>query len=413
MNDRLNKILLFLKEIEKLKLIKRIPYLSDGITIEDDAQHSWYVAMMLLTLEKEFSNEFDTLRTLKMLLLHDLVEIHTGDDWVTTKEAKELKRQKELESADKIFPILPNDLSQEFRELWEEYDLGMTTEAKIAKGLDKLSYSLQYNISNKIKWYKGNDTVEEVIQYAGPHLKVEEVLERIMEVLMKEREENERKGINASPKIKVKAIIFDYDLTLADTRDNYARARQDLTDFHDISFENIDQKVLWGGNPRMIARAIKEANSDNQEADKFEDLLIKYTLKHCSEAVILHQDFLKRLRTVGIKLGIVTGNLEEAINEVLKNPQNSGVKFDLVSGQVKGIEKKKPEMIKGILDKWNIDPSESIYVGDHVNDIIAAKEAGTMSCAVATGLHSEEELLIQKPDILIRELIDLEKYLDL
>jgi putative hydrolases of HD superfamily len=187
MNRRLSKIIRFLKEIEKLKLVKRIPYLSDKKTLEDDAQHSWHIAMMFLVLEKEFKNKFDSLKILKMILVHDLVEIHTGDDWVTTKEEKMKKHLAEIESANKIFPILPTDLSKELRTLWEEYDKGKTTEAKIAKGLDKLSYSLQYVISNKINWpEEGNIMTQR--EYARPYLEDIPAMFTIMESILKENE---------------------------------------------------------------------------------------------------------------------------------------------------------------------------------------------------------------------------------
>ena len=199
MDKRLHKILDFIREIEKLKLIKRVPYLSDKKTIEDDAQHSWHLAMMVLVLEKEFKNKFNVNQTIKLALIHDLVEIYTGDDWVTTAEEKIQKRKNEVASADKIFPILPDDLSKEMRELWEEYDEGKTIEAKIAKGLDKLIYSLQYNVAEKVNWFKEGDTIPETIEYAKKHLTIEPVMNEIMDILMDERAQKEEKGMSATP----------------------------------------------------------------------------------------------------------------------------------------------------------------------------------------------------------------------
>lgn len=199
MNKRLNKILDFVREIEKLKLIQRVPYLSDKKTIEDDTQHSWHLAMMVLVLEKEFQNKFDINQAIKLALVHDLVEIYTGDDWVTTAEEKIQKRKNEIASADKIFPILPDDLSQEMRKLWEEYEDGKTIEAKIVKGLDKLIYSLQYNVAEKVNWFKEGDTIPETIEYARPHLDIEPVMREIMDILMNERAEKEAKGMQGMP----------------------------------------------------------------------------------------------------------------------------------------------------------------------------------------------------------------------
>ncbi len=199
MNKRLNKILDFVREIEKLKLIQRVPYLSDKKTIEDDTQHSWHLAMMVLVLEKEFQNKFDINRAIKLALVHDLVEIYTGDDWVTTAEEKAQKRRNEIASADKIFPILPNDLSEEMREIWEEYEDGKTIEAKIVKGLDKLIYSLQYNVAEKVHWFREGDTIPETIEYAKPHLEIEPVMKEIMDILMNERAEKEANGMYGMP----------------------------------------------------------------------------------------------------------------------------------------------------------------------------------------------------------------------
>ena len=190
MNKRLNKIFDFLCEIEKLKLVERIPYLSDKKRQENDAEHSWHLAMMLLSLEGEFENKFDCFKTLKIILVHDLIEIHTGDDWVTTKEKKDDKRIAEKEAADKLFSILPVDLEKEFRGLWEEYDQGETIEAKIAKGLDKLSYSLQHSISKKINWHNSasaSEDIESSRDYAMPYIKNEPAMIEIFEHLMNER----------------------------------------------------------------------------------------------------------------------------------------------------------------------------------------------------------------------------------
>lgn len=187
MNSRLKKIFNFLCEIEKLKLVERIPYLSDKKRQENDAEHSWHLAMMLLALEGEFEHKFDCFKTLKIILVHDLIEIHTGDDWVTTKEKRENKRIKETKAADKLFAILPKDLEKEFRDLWEEYDEGETIEAKIAKGLDKLSYSLQHSLSKKINWHENADAIESTRNYAMPYIKNETAMIEIFEYLMNER----------------------------------------------------------------------------------------------------------------------------------------------------------------------------------------------------------------------------------
>jgi len=183
MNKRLQSIINFLKEIEKLKLIERIPYLSDKKRRENDAEHTWHLAMMLLALEKELDLKIDILKTLKLILFHDLVEIHTGDSWVTSLEAKSKKRQAELDSAKKIFALLPPDLEKEFMDFWLEYEGGKTKEAKVAKALDKMHYALQFSVSKKIEWPKPHSRQSD-IEYALPYISFDKKLIAIHKQLM-------------------------------------------------------------------------------------------------------------------------------------------------------------------------------------------------------------------------------------
>ena len=183
MNKRLGQIVLFLKEIEKLKLVERIPYLSDKKRRENDAEHTWHLAMMLLVLEKEFSIKFDTLKALKIILVHDLVEIDCGDCWVTTKEEKEAKHERELKAAKRIFSILPDELSKELFDLWLEYEEGKSNEAKVAKALDKVSYALQFSTSKKIEWPQPHSR-KSAEDYAAPFIASEPFLLEMHDLLL-------------------------------------------------------------------------------------------------------------------------------------------------------------------------------------------------------------------------------------
>ena len=186
--DRLKSIIAFLKEAEQLKLIERIPYLSDRVRRENDAEHSWYLALLLLSLEEELEIEFDQLKTYKMIMVHDLVEVYTKDDWAYDKEKKKLKQEREVKAAKKLFSLLPPDLSKKFLSLWQEYDAGKTIEAKIAKALDKICYTLQYSISKKIEWGKAC-TKQESYDYAFPHVSCNKTLLNLFEALLDELEE--------------------------------------------------------------------------------------------------------------------------------------------------------------------------------------------------------------------------------
>lgn len=186
-DDRLRKIIDFLKEIEKLKLVERIPYLSDQARRENDAEHTWHLAMTLLLLEKEIKLKFDVLQALKIILVHDLVEIYCGDCWVITKNEKAEKRTREMQSADKLFSILPDDLEKEFKDLWLEYDEGKSAEAKIAKALDKLNYALQLSVSKKIEWPEPHNR-KSAEDYAEPHISFEPLLLQIHDTLLNDIE---------------------------------------------------------------------------------------------------------------------------------------------------------------------------------------------------------------------------------
>jgi putative hydrolase of HD superfamily len=154
--DRTTQIINFIKEVEKLKKIIRLTFLSDQKTQEDDTQHSRHMTIMLMCLKDEIWIEFDMLKTMKMIMLHDLWEIYVWDSFVAfDKEAKKLKDKKEKESLDQVLSILPEDIKEEFSSLVREYINLDSIEAKITKALDRLQYQIQYLVSwglYKWKW---------------------------------------------------------------------------------------------------------------------------------------------------------------------------------------------------------------------------------------------------------------------
>ena len=126
--DRLNKQMRFIEEIDKEKLIGRQTYLSDASRKENDAEHAWHMAIMAVLL-KEYANEkIDVLKTMTMLLIHDIVEIDAGDTYAYDEEAKKTQRERELAAADRIFGLLPNDHAEYMRGLWDEFDEIYTSE---------------------------------------------------------------------------------------------------------------------------------------------------------------------------------------------------------------------------------------------------------------------------------------------
>ncbi len=136
--ERLQQQFDFILEIDKEKSIKRQTLQSDGITKENDAEHAWHMAIMTLLLS-EYSNEpIDVLKTISMLLIHDLVEIKAGDTYAYDEEAKLTQRTRELEAADYIFSMLPEDQGTKMRSLWDEFEEGETPEARFARVMDNV-----------------------------------------------------------------------------------------------------------------------------------------------------------------------------------------------------------------------------------------------------------------------------------
>jgi putative hydrolase of HD superfamily len=129
----------FLNEVEKLKMIYRQNVVIDGSRQENSAEHSWHIALMAIVLSHtcNFKN-VDILKVIKMLLIHDIVEIDTGDTFLYDVEANKTKAEKETTTANRIFGILPQKIKVEFINLWNEFEKRETNEAKFAAALDGL-----------------------------------------------------------------------------------------------------------------------------------------------------------------------------------------------------------------------------------------------------------------------------------
>lgn len=138
MDERLKKQMDFLLEVDKLKFIYRQTYLSNGERKENDAEHSWHLALMAVLL-KEYSNEpVDVAKVMTMVLIHDLVEIDAGDTYAYDTAGNQTKREREVKAAQRIFGILPKDQEEAFRALWEEFEAYETPEAKFAHVCDNM-----------------------------------------------------------------------------------------------------------------------------------------------------------------------------------------------------------------------------------------------------------------------------------
>lgn len=136
--ERLEQQFAFLREIDKEKMIGRQTYLTDAVRKENDAEHAWHMAIMTLLLSEYANEEIDVLRTISMLLIHDIVEIDAGDTYAYDMEAKKTQRQREERAAERIFGMLPSDQGEKMRALWEEFEACETKEAKFARSMDNI-----------------------------------------------------------------------------------------------------------------------------------------------------------------------------------------------------------------------------------------------------------------------------------
>jgi len=153
----------FLLEIDKVKTIFRQTRLLDNSRNENDAEHSWHIALMAMVLEPYAnSKNLDILRVLKMVLLHDIVEIDAGDVYLYDDALMTQKKEKETKAAKRIFGILPTDQQNEFIALWEEFEKKETPEACFAASLDRLEPLLQNYNTNGFAWKKHGVTSDRV-----------------------------------------------------------------------------------------------------------------------------------------------------------------------------------------------------------------------------------------------------------
>lgn len=136
MDDRLKKQMEFMLEVDKSKFVRRQTYLSDGIRRENDAEHSWHLALMAALLSEHANEKIDIARTMLMVLIHDIVEIDAGDTYAYDDAGHLDKREREVKAAKRIFGLLPEDQAEKMMDLWEEFEASETPEAKFAHSLD-------------------------------------------------------------------------------------------------------------------------------------------------------------------------------------------------------------------------------------------------------------------------------------
>lgn len=163
---RLEQQIKFIIEVDKLKNIVRQNYLSDGSRKEDDADHSWHLALMCSILSEHANEKIDVLKTMTMVLIHDIVEIDAGDTYAYDPSfiSHSSKKEREQAAAERIFHLLPEDQALEMRDLWDEFEENKTPEAKFAATLDRLQPFLLNAASEGKSWKEHEVTFSQVMK---------------------------------------------------------------------------------------------------------------------------------------------------------------------------------------------------------------------------------------------------------
>lgn len=169
--NRLEQQLQFILEIDKVKKIIRQTPLSDASRKENDAEHSWHIALMAYLLQEYAEEPVEVSKVMLMVLIHDLVEIDAGDTYAYDEEGAKTKDERERKAADHIFGMLPEDQGMYLKALWEEFEAYETAEARYAHLLDNFQPLLLNDAAGGISWtehqvkksqiYKRNEKVEE------------------------------------------------------------------------------------------------------------------------------------------------------------------------------------------------------------------------------------------------------------
>ena len=151
--ERLEKQLALLIELDQLKsVLRRTRVKSADRRLENSGEHSWHVALMAVLMQEHANTPIDIARVMKMLLIHDVVEIDAGDTFVYDTAASQEQAEKEIRAAERLFGMLPSDQEQELLALWHEFEAAQTDDAKYAKALDRLIPMLLNYHNNGQSW---------------------------------------------------------------------------------------------------------------------------------------------------------------------------------------------------------------------------------------------------------------------
>jgi len=165
---RLERQLAFIIEADRLKSVLRRTTLCDGSRRENSAEHSWHLALMAMVFGQDAPEGIDAARVVRMVLVHDLVEIDAGDTFAYDAAGNEGRELREQRAAARIFGLLPADQHAEFRALWDEFEAQSTPESRLAVALDRLQPLLNNDVSGGGSWREHGITRAQVLQRMAP-----------------------------------------------------------------------------------------------------------------------------------------------------------------------------------------------------------------------------------------------------
>jgi putative hydrolase of HD superfamily len=167
--ERFKRQIEFILEADKLKKVERRTTLLDVSRQENSAEHSWHIALLVLILAEYAKNlDLDFLQVIKLLLIHDLIEIDAGDTYCYDEVGGQDQRKREIKAAERIFNILPADQAATFRALWDEYEARATPESKFANALDRVQPFLHNYFTRGYTWQKHGIHQSQVIRRMQP-----------------------------------------------------------------------------------------------------------------------------------------------------------------------------------------------------------------------------------------------------
>ena len=176
MNDRIKKQLDFMLELDKMKNLYRQTYVLHEDRKENDAEHSWHLAILAMLLSEYAAQPVDVLHVMKMVLIHDVVEIDAGDTYCYDAEGYKSKADREEKAAQRIFGLLPDDQREEFYTLWREFENSETNDARFAAMLDRLQPIMLNYTKGGRSWQEHGIHKEQVLARNLPYLSESEQL---------------------------------------------------------------------------------------------------------------------------------------------------------------------------------------------------------------------------------------------